>query len=155
MKIEITVAIEGSKTAVWKKITDIENAADTIGGIDKVEVLENPGDGLVGLRWRETRTMLGKTATEEMWIIDAAENEFYQTRAESHGCVYLTTMSVAGDGEKSSLTMSHQIKPQVFVAKIMAPLMGFVFKRTIRKVILQDLNDIKASVEGQGRESPE
>jgi len=103
----------------------------------------------VGLQWRETRTVFGKTATEEMRITDAADNDFYTTRAESHGCVYITTMRVSANNEGCTLTMSHQIKPQTFIAKLLSFPMGLVFKGTIRKVIQQDLNDIKAAVEQQ------
>ena len=87
MIVEVQVTINGSKEAILAVITNIENASETISGIEKVEVLERPENGLVGLKWRETRTLFGKTATEEMWITDAAENEFYQTRAESHGFI--------------------------------------------------------------------
>jgi carbon monoxide dehydrogenase subunit G len=150
MTIEVQVTINGPGEAVWEVITDIENATETISGIEQVEVLEKPENGLIGLKWRETRKLFGKTATEEMWITDAAANEFYKTRAESHGCVYITTMSISGSNGGSSLTMSHQINPQALIAKLMSPLMGFIFNRVIRKVILQDLNDIKAAVENQG-----
>jgi hypothetical protein len=149
MIIEAQVTINGPETAVWKVITDIENATETISGIEQVDVLEKPENGLVGLTWRETRTLFGKTATEEMRITDAADNEFYTTRAESHGCVYITTMNISGNNDGCTLTMSHQIKPQAFVAKLLSFPMGLVFKGTIRKVILQDLNDIKAAVERQ------
>jgi hypothetical protein len=44
-------------------MTDIENASKIISGIDKIEVVEKPTHGLVGLRWRETRMLFGKPAT--------------------------------------------------------------------------------------------
>ncbi len=152
MIVEARVTINVPKEAVWKVITDIENASQTISGIEQVEVLEEPENGLVGLKWRETRTLFGKTATEEMWITDAADNEFYETRAESHGCVYITTMRISENNDGCTLTMSHRIKPQALVAKVLAFPMGLVFKGTIRKVIRQDLNDIKAAVEQQADE---
>ena len=45
--------------------------------------------------------------------------------------------------------MSHQTRPQSFVAKLVSFPMGFLVKGMMRKVILQDLNDIKAAVERQ------
>jgi carbon monoxide dehydrogenase subunit G len=59
MGVEAQVTINGSKAAVWAAITNIENAADIISGIEDIEVLEKPADGLVGLRWRETRLYFG------------------------------------------------------------------------------------------------
>ena len=148
MILEAQVTINGSKEEIWAVITNIENATETISGIEKVEILEKPENGLVGLKWRETRTLLGKTATEEMWITDAAENEYYKTRAESHGFIYISTMSISENNDSRLLTMTHDSRPQAFVAKLMSFPMS-VFKGALKKVILQDLNDIKAAVEQQ------
>ena len=82
MIVEAQVTINGSRAAIWAAITNIENASETISGIENIEVVEKPPNGLVGLRWRETRMLFGKPATAEKWITDAAENEFYKTRAE-------------------------------------------------------------------------
>ena len=90
MLVEVQVNIKASKAAIWAAITDIENAAETISGIDKIEILEKPANGLVGLKWGETRMLFGKPATAEKWITDAVENEFYKTRAESDGFIFLT-----------------------------------------------------------------
>jgi carbon monoxide dehydrogenase subunit G len=54
MIVEAQVTINGSKTAVWAAITDIENAAEIISGIEKIEILAKPANGLVGLKWAET-----------------------------------------------------------------------------------------------------
>jgi carbon monoxide dehydrogenase subunit G len=51
MIVEAQVTISGPKAAIWAAITDIENAAETVSGIEKIEVLEKPASGLVGLKW--------------------------------------------------------------------------------------------------------
>ena len=145
--MELKVTINGTAEAIWKVITDIDNAAETITGINKIEILERPDSGLIGLKWKEDRTMLGKQATETMWIIEAVENVSYTTRAKSHGCVFITSFTIEKTGEGCSLTMNHQTKPQKLMAKIMSPIMGLIFKGMIKKVILQDLEDIKKKVE--------
>jgi hypothetical protein len=149
MIVKAYVNITAPAAAVWNVITDIENATQTISGIELIEVLEKPENGLVGLQWRETRTVFGKTATEVMQITDAAENDSYTTKAVSHGCVYITTMEISANNEGCALTMTHEIQPQAFVAKLLSFPMGLLFKGTIRRVILQDLNDIKNAVEHQ------
>jgi hypothetical protein len=102
MLVETQVTINGSKAAIWAAITNIENASETISGIENIEVLEKPANGLVGLKWRETRTLFGKPATAEKWITDAAENEFYKTRAESDGFVFLSTISISESASGTS-----------------------------------------------------
>jgi hypothetical protein len=147
MLVEAQVTINGSKAAIWAAITDIENASKTIRGIESIEVVEKPANGLVGLKWRETRMLFGKPATAEKWITEAAENEFYKTRAESDGFVFLATLRISPSSGGMALTSSHDSKPQSFVARVMSIPMGVLFKGVARKALLQDLNDIKAAVE--------
>jgi hypothetical protein len=148
MLVEEQVTISGSKSAVWAAITNIEHASEIIKGIDKIEVLEKPANGLVGLRWRETRMLFGKPATAEKWITDAAEEQCYKTRAEDGGFVFLTTMSIAESSNSSvTLASSHDSQPQTIVARLMSIPMGLLFKGVAKKAILQDLNDIKTAVE--------
>ena len=146
MTVEAQVTINGSKAAIWAAITNIENATDIISGIKNIEVVEKPANGIVGLKWRETRLLFGKPATVEKWITDAAENEFYRTRAESDGFVFLSTTRISESSGGNTLISSHETNPQGIVAKLKSIPM-FLFKGVVKKAILQDLNDIKSSVE--------
>ena len=146
MIIEALVKISGSREAVWNAITNIENAAETMSGIEKIEVVEKPANGLIGLRWQETRMYFGKPATVEKWITDAVENEFYKTRAEDSGFVFLSTIRISEGGDGIELISSHETIPQGIAAKIKSIPMVF-FKGMVRKALLQDLNDIKSAVE--------
>ena len=148
MLVEAQLTINGSKEAVWAAIIDIENASRIISGIEKIEVVEKPANGLVGLRWRETRILFGKPATVEKWITEAAESEFYTTRAEDGGFKFLTTMRIGENSDGSiTLTSTHDSQPQTMVARLMSIPMKLFFKGVIRRAIVQDLNDIKAAVE--------
>jgi len=147
MLVEAQIAINGSKAAVWAAIIDIENASEIISGIEGIEVVAKPAAGLVGLKWRETRMLFGKPATVEKWIIDATENEFYQTKAASDGFVFLTTMRISENRGVTTLTSSHDSQPQTVLARLQSIPMGLFFKGVVRKAILQDLNDIKSKVE--------
>ena len=128
-------------------ITNIENASEIISGIENIEVLEKPASGLVGLKWRETRMLFGKPVTAEKWITDAVENEFYTTRAEENGFVFLSALSIAAGSGSIALTSSHDSKPQGIVARLQSIPMVLLFKGVVKKAILQDLKDIKFAVE--------
>jgi hypothetical protein len=147
MLVVVQVTIHGSKAATWAAITDIENAPKTIRGIESIEVLEKPARGLVGLKWRETRMLFGKPATAEKWITDAAENEFYKTRAESHGFVFVSTTTISEGSGGITLTSSHDSIPHSIVARLQSIPMGLFFKGVAKKALLQDLIDIKSAVE--------
>jgi uncharacterized protein YndB with AHSA1/START domain len=148
MIVEVQVSIRASREAVWRAITDIEGSAKFVRGIEKIEVVERPEGRLVGLRWRETRIFFGKPATVEKTITDAAPGESYATRAEDDGCVYLSTLRIAGSGDGVTLTSVHESRARGFVARMMLPVMGLFFKGVARKALLQDLEDFKAAVEG-------
>ena len=146
MNIEAQVDINGSNEAVWSAITDIANAASILGGVENIEVVERPVDGLVGLKWRETRMYFGKPATVEKRIIAAVENVSYRTQAEDAGFVFLSSMRITDNCNGVTLTSSHETQPQGFVARLKSTPM-FFFKGVIKKALMQDLNDFKSAVE--------
>src|SRR5258708_29290143 len=120
MLVEVQGTINAPKEAVWAANTNIENAAEIIIGIEKIEVVEKPANGLVGLRWNETRMLFGKPAAVEKWMTDAAENEFYKTRAEDGGFVFLTTKSISESSRGITLSETHESNPQGIAAKLMS-----------------------------------
>ncbi len=148
MQVNVSTDISATPSKVWKIITDIENSQATISGIDKVEVLEPAkGPSITGLKWKETRTMFGREATEVMWITEAKANSHYDTRAESHGAVYTTRMVVEKIDGGTRLSMTFNGEPQTRGAKIMWALTGWMAKGAMRKTCAKDLDDIKAAAE--------
>ncbi|MBI3722300.1 MAG: SRPBCC family protein, partial [Fimbriimonas ginsengisoli] len=147
------VTIRGSKAAIWAVVTDIDRFSETLSGVEKIEVLERPAQGLVGLKWRETHMLFGKPATADKWVTEAIEQASYTTRAESDGFVFITTTRIADDGHGGdghggvTLTGAHDSQPQTFAARWFSIPMMFFFKGTIRKAIRQDLNDVKSVIE--------
>ena len=150
MIIRAQTIINGSRAATWAAITDIENAARSITGIEGIEVFERPARGLVGMRWRETRMFSGKPATGEKRITEATEGEFYTTRTETDGFVFLTTKRLSGSDGEIVYSELHDSRPQGFVATLMSIPMSLFFKGMMKKLVMQELNDIKAVVERGG-----
>jgi len=147
MKLSVNINIDANKESVWKIITDIDNSVNNISAIEKVEILERPKKGLVGLKWRETRTMFGKTATEDMTIKEYTKNDYYKTHAESHGAIYESKLSVEESNKKTTLTMAFEATPVTFGAKIMYTLMSFMIKGAMVKALQRDVEDIRKVAE--------
>ena len=147
MKVSTSIEIEKPREDVWRAITDIENAQGRISSIIAIEVLEKPEAGFVGFKWKETRKMFGKEATEIMWVTDSVENEHYSTRAESHGSVYVSRLSLTESAGITTLTMSFSGEAQSLVARILSTLMGFLIKGSMKKELQKDLVDIKNYIE--------
>lgn len=147
MEVSTSIEILKPKENVWKAITDIEDSAKMISSIIAIDVLEKPQVGFLGFKWQETRKMFGKEATEIMWVTDSLENEYYSTRAESHGSVYISRLSLSESGANTILTMSFSGEASSLIAKIISTLMSFIIKGSIEKELQKDLVDIKQYVE--------
>lgn len=147
MQTQVSLVINSSRGKVWQAITDFENCQDMISAILKINILNKPEQGLVGLKWQETREMFGKEAMETMWITEAVENEYYCTRAENHGAVYITRLSLQPQGNATELTMTFTGEAETMVAKILSALMGVFIKGSLKKALLKDLEDIKSHIE--------
>jgi hypothetical protein len=149
MKVIAVTDIRAKPQRVWSIVSDIEKAGDIISAIHDIEVLDRPtGPSLVGLKWRETRTMFGKAATEVMWVTDAADESFYETRAESHGCVYVSRIELEPHDDGTRLSMGFEGTPVTTGAKILWALTGWMAKRAMIKALDADLADIKSAAEG-------
>jgi hypothetical protein len=147
MIVNAEVEINSTKEKIWSVITDIENSPDVISGIKKVEILAEPEDELVGLKWRETRTIFGKTATEDMWITEAAENKYYKVCAESHGSRYKTNFYISENNGSCILKTEFISEPISLFSLLLSNAIGFLFKKSTEKALKQDLIDIKKFLE--------
>lgn len=150
MIVEAHITIHAPRPAIWSVVADIDNAASIIRGVDRIEILERPRSGLVGLNWRETRMLFGKPESVEKRITAAVADEFLETRAERHGFVFVTTTRLSQGEGGILLTSSHDSRPQSFLATLQTIPMRLFFRGVIRKAILEDLVDIKAAAERDG-----
>lgn len=150
MKVSTNIRINSSKENVWKVISDIENSVNNISGIINIEVLNPPGENLIGLKWRETRKMYGKEADEIMWVTHGKENVFYQTRAESHGAIYKSRLEIEEKSDHCILTMSFAGEAVSLLAKFMNVIFSGMMKKSMISELDKDLADIKKVVESNG-----
>jgi len=137
--------IEASADRVWEVATDINGAPHVIEGIDRIEPLAEGPVGQ-GYRWRETRTMMGRKATEEMEITAWNPPHSYTVEADTCGAHFVTLVRVDRDGEGARITYDVTAKPLSLGAKLMAPL-GALFSGAAKKAMARDLEGIKRACE--------
>jgi len=148
MRIEASENIKADRAKVFAAMTDFANAAERISGISRMEMLTDGPVG-VGTRFRETRIMMKREATETMEVTDFRPLESYTLEAHSCGCHYTSIISVADAGKgQTKVTMSFSGVPKTFAAKLMIP-MGWLFRGMLKKCVLKDLADIKAYLEAK------
>lgn len=147
MALNCSVRIRGSQQEVFDVISDLTNAPDRIKAINKVEMLTE-GPTAKGTRWRETRTMFGKECTEEMEITEFDAPSGYRVGADNCGCHYDTRFSVRPDGDDTIVEMSFRAIPTSLKGRLLMP-MNLLMQGTMKKMINQDLMDLKAHIEGR------
>ena len=143
--------IDAPVDLVFDRCTNLHRWADTITAIEKIEVLTD-GDVGVGTRFRETRKMFGREATEEMEFLEFDRPSGYLLGAESNGCRYRTRFrleAVGDNGAKTKLTFEFQAEPLNLFAKVMAFLMKPMLKKVVG-MVQKDLEDVKRACEAAG-----
>lgn len=144
--ITVGGSIAAARERVWQVLTDLDNATTTIPSISKVERLTD-GPYAVGTRWRETRTMLGRTETHELEVAEAVEPERTVVTALTDGVHYTTTMQLDPDPVGTRLTMTFGAdQPNATLAqRVMWKVMGPIGSMFTRKVLNKELDEIRAA----------
>ena len=150
----LTKRVSGSPEEVFSIYADLGNAAERISGITRVEILDEGPVG-VGTRFRETRVMMGREATEEMEVTAFEPPSSYTVECLSHGTHYVSvfTFEDAGEGE-TDVTVRFDAFPRSFLAKLLSPL-GALMMGTVRKCTQGDLDDLAAYAAEQRRAAAE
>jgi uncharacterized membrane protein len=139
--------IEAPVERVWELATDIPGSERTFRGIDRVEMLSQGAFG-PGTRWRETRTMLGRKATEEMWVTAVDAGRSYTVEAESHGAHYVSTFTfTATSPARTEVVLDFDARPQGMVTKVLAKVTAPLASRSVAKALQADLDDLAAAAE--------
>ncbi|WP_314178039.1 SRPBCC family protein [Streptomyces winkii] len=140
---------------VWQALTDIEDSPRVIGEIERVEMLSEGPFG-IGTRWRETRRIFGKEATEEMWVTASEPPKRYTVESESRGVHYTSQFTLtpeADDATTVHLTLDSETEKKS-LSGTMGKFLGGIGSKAIAKSLSKDLADIAASVEPPGSSGP-
>lgn len=145
--------IQASPDVVFRAASDLRNAPQRIRGIVRVEVLTD-GPIRQGTRFRETRMMFKREATEEMEVTSFDPPRGYAIGCDSCGCRYRSEFRFEPAGGGTDVTMTFEAQPLTFFAKVMGFVMRPMLKSCMR-IVAQDLDDLKAAIEsGQSAAGP-
>ena len=140
--ITVSTHVSAPLERVFEVYTEIDKAAERVPAIVALEVLSEGPFG-EGTRWRETRVMLKKQATEEMWVTDFDPPKSYTVDAESHGMHYSTVFSFTPDGDGTAVSWSFSGTAQTLGTKIMSPIFNVLMKGMMKKCMLSDLEALR------------
>lgn len=141
-----TSHVEAPPERVFAQYTDFEHAAENISAIRDLTVLTDGPIGK-GTRFRETRFVMKREATEEMEITAFDPNRGYSVGCDSCGCRWGSDFTFTPENGGTRVDLVMHSKALTLGAKLMSP-MGVLFAGMIKKCVQQDLDELKAHCEG-------
>lgn len=149
MQLQLETYIAAPPDRVFARLADIPRWPETISAITSVDML-TPGAVDVGTRFRETRMMFGRQATEEMVVAEMLAPSRLVLTAESHGTRYRAVHSIEAEGEGTRLKIIFEGKPVTLTARLMSPL-GTLMKSAVEKHMRGDMEDLKQAIEEEAK----
>jgi carbon monoxide dehydrogenase subunit G len=152
-KTTLTQHVNAGPDKVWAVISDIPGSAATLSSIDSIQMLSEGGYG-EGTRWKETRTMMGRAETVEMWVSQAEPPSpthagSTTVKALQGGADYTTRFTLAerDGGTDLALTFGAEVVKPTLLSKIAMALFGRIGMSMTKKALAKDLAEIAAKAE--------
>jgi uncharacterized protein YndB with AHSA1/START domain len=149
MQIVLEASANAPPDIVFHAAADIGAWPQFISAIEAVEVL-TPGAVGVGTRFRETRVMLGRQASEEMTVAELEPPRRLVLTAFNHGTAYRVEHAFAPDGAGTRITLTFEGQPVSLLAWLFMPL-GLLFMGNVRRQLQADLADLARDAERRHR----
>ena len=147
--ISASVIAQASTAAVWAVLTDLDSVTTVLPDVVSLERLSDDTGFSLGTRWRETRKIMGKESTEEMWVTQIQDRVGYVVEAQSRGIHYRSQYTIAakGDGTEILLEFSGEhTEPSMFKTMTMN-LMYMLMSGVTRKMLTKDLQAMAHAAE--------
>lgn len=143
----VETEIAAAPARVFAVFTDLAHAPGRVRAIEALEVLTSGPVGK-GTRFKETRQMFGKSATETLEFVEFEPGKGYALAAESCGTRYRSSFTFEPAGAGTRVRMSFEATPVSMAAKMMAPMLGMM-TGPVTKAIQADFADLKRACEGE------
>lgn len=121
---------------------DIQSWPGFIRGIESVEILTE-GPPRTGTRFRETRTLFGRKASQEMTVAVLKPPRRCVFTAENHGARYVATTEFLPHGNGSLLRLTFEGIPVTLAARLLS-IMSVLMAAQVRRQLQSDIDDLAA-----------
>jgi carbon monoxide dehydrogenase subunit G len=145
MQIAVECSVEAPPDAAFSTAIDISGWPRFISGVQSVELL-TPGTVAAGTRFRETRSMFGRQATEDMTVAQIEPPRRFLLTAFNHGTAYRAEHLFAPEAAGTRMTLVFEGRPSTLLARLFAPV-GWLFLGTLKRQLERDLADLKREAE--------
>jgi hypothetical protein len=152
VRINITETFDAPVEAIFDALTDIRSLDQRLTSITACDVLTDGPIGK-GTRFRETRVLFGKEATEELEFTHFDAPRSFLLEARSRGMHYLTHYTFETTTIGTRLTLTFEGRPETILARLFA-FMGLLFRGATEKAFRTDLDELKTTVQVKRLSAP-
>lgn len=145
--VKVVQLIEAPPVRVFAIASNFSNSDGVVKAIVRSELLTAGPIG-VGTRFKETRKMFGKEATEEFEVTAFDPPTGFELAVHSCGAEVKSQFRCFPEGSGTRLEVDMIWRNVTFLAKLMSPL-TWMMSGMMRKCVEQDLKDIKVAAEGK------
>jgi len=142
------IHVDAPADKIFALMSDFPNAPDRISSIKRIEMLTSGPVG-VGTKFKETRVMFGKEATETMEVVEFVPPKTYTLFSLSCGVEFTVKLRCVPEGSGSNLSWECETKPVTLVGKLFSPIGKLMMGMMMKKCVMKDLADIKRVAEGK------
>ena len=145
----VTRELAASPHEIFRAMTDLDGAGEWMPGFVRIQRLGAPGELGVGSRWRETRRMFGKEATEEFEVTEVSPPERLRLRVDgskgaSGAGEFLFTYTLVPTVLGTLVTLDGEIRGLTGVMGVMGRVFSGIFKRACTRDLDALGNHLKA-----------
>lgn len=143
-RIVLSKRLEAAPAGGFAALADVAGLPGRIPAVMRVEVL-TPSPVGVGTKFRETRVVFGKEATETFEVTEFEPPTRLTLVAVSCGAEYRCEHRLTPDGTGTLLELEVRTRPRTLVAWLMAPL-GWLMTGFMKAAIAKDLDALAKAV---------
>ncbi len=144
MTITVATRIPVPPARAFAVIADIERWPDRIADISRIEILSDDPVG-PGTRFRETRTMHGRTAQQEMTVTEYTPPERLLLTADAHGMHYRMLHVLREVDGGTHLSLHFTATPATITARLIAPVARRLVGQSLQRTLQSDLDQLAAA----------
>lgn len=145
MNVVAECRIQAPNAEVFQVFADLPNLSERVQAITGIEML-TPGDVGVGTRFKETRVMFGKEATEVMEVTQFSPPEHIREEARSNGMNYVSDWTFTEDSGMTTVRIEFSGTAQTWLGKGLSLLFSGM-AGSMKKAFLADMDDLKRFLE--------
>lgn len=142
MEFTVSVLVASDPEGVFRVLTDVERSPEVLPEVKRVEIVSDTRSGL-GMKWKETRRMMGRDATVELEIVDWQPPHRLTVRSSVLGTSYESVFSLTPASGGTHLVHDFTSSGAGFVSGLFEKLTAGPMKKSMQA----DLEAIKAYCE--------